>query len=281
MIIKHVCQAAVMAILAVAVAGQAQAANPKAIVRDALAAIFVDFDAKAVRRLLSENYIQHNPNVPTGRAPIIGFLPKLKASAISLKTHRILAEDDIVVTHNSYTNAQLFGAKDIVTFDVFRVADGKVVEHWDNIAQQAPPNPSGRTQTDGPTKIVDLDKTAANKKLVTDFVNTVLVNGDTSSLTSFINPKRYHQHNTAIADGLDGLGAALKAMAEKGIEMRYTKVHMVVAEGNFVFTMSEGVFGGKPTAFFDLFRVDNGKMVEHWDILSNIPDKMAHNNGKF
>ena len=54
-----------------------------------------------------------------------------------------------------------------------------------------------------------------------------------------------------------------------------------VAEGNFVFAASEGTFGGKPTAFFDLFRVDNGKVAEHWDVMADIPAKMAHGNGKF
>jgi hypothetical protein len=44
---------------------------------------------------------------------------------------------------------------------------------------------------------------------------------------------------------------------------------------------SEGTFGGKPTAFFDLFRVDNGKVAEHWDVMADIPAKMAHGNGKF
>jgi predicted SnoaL-like aldol condensation-catalyzing enzyme len=52
-----------------------------------------------------------------------------------------------------------------------------------------------------------------------------------------------------------------------------------VAEGNFA--ASEGAFGGKPTAFFDLFRVDNGKIAEHWDVMADIPAKMAHGNGKF
>jgi hypothetical protein len=44
-----------------------------------------------------------------------------------------------------------------------------------------------------------------------------------------------------------------------------------VAEGNFVFAASEGTFGGKPTAFFDLFRVDNGKVAEHWDVHGRHP----------
>jgi len=63
--------------------------------------------------------------------------------------------------------------------------------------------------------------------------------------------------------------------------MKYAKVHKIVAEGNVVFAMSEGTFGGKPTAFFDLFRVANGKVAEHWDVMSEIPEKMAHANGKF
>ena len=63
--------------------------------------------------------------------------------------------------------------------------------------------------------------------------------------------------------------------------MIYSDVHMVVAEGNFVFTASEGKLGGKPTAFYDLFRVEDGKIVEHWDVIADIPAEMAHDNGKF
>jgi predicted SnoaL-like aldol condensation-catalyzing enzyme len=97
---------------------------------------------------------------------------------------------------------------------------------------------------------------------------------------------RYHGHqfqsyNPQIGDGLDGLGAALAAMAESGVTMVYTSTPLVVAQGNFVFTGSEGTFGGKPTAFFDLFRVEGGKIVEHWDVIAEIPAKMAHDNGKF
>ncbi len=43
-----------------------------------------------------------------------------------------------------------------------------------------------------------------------------------------------------------------------------------VAEGNFVLAASEGTFGGKPMAFFDLFRVDNGNIAEHWDAMADI-----------
>ncbi len=255
--------------------------TPKELVLEAVAAIFINFDPSAAQQLLAPDYIQHNPAVPTGAAPILGFIPGLKDSGIEVNIHRVIAEGDMVVLHTTYNNAQAFGADTLVGFDVFRVEDEKVAEHWDNLTPLAPPNPSGHTQTDGPTDITDLDRTEENKTLVTDFVETILKGGETDRITDFLSTETYIQHNSQIADGLDGLGAALMAMADQGIQMIYTDVHMVVAEGNFVFTASEGTLGGVPTAFYDLFRVEDGKIVEHWDVIADIPSEMAHENGKF
>jgi predicted SnoaL-like aldol condensation-catalyzing enzyme len=255
--------------------------TPTEIVLNAVAAIFTNFDPQAAGQLLAPDYIQHNPAVPTGAAPILGFIPALKESGIKVTTHRVISEGDLVVLHNTYENAQAFGADTLVAFDIFRVADGKVVEHWDNLTPVAAPNPSGRTQVDGPVEITDLAETAANKALVTSFVETILMAGKVDRITEFLSTETYLQHNSNIADGLDGLGDALAAMAKQRIAMVYTDLHIVVAEGNFVFTASEGTLGGAPTAFFDLFRVQNGRIVEHWDVVSAIPAEMAHDNGKF
>jgi predicted SnoaL-like aldol condensation-catalyzing enzyme len=70
-------------------------------------------------------------------------------------------------------------------------------------------------------------------------------------------------------------------LAENDISFAYTQVHNVVAEGNFVFVQSEGQFGGATMAFYDLFRVESGKIVEHWDVVQPVPEAMAHANGMF
>ncbi|WP_338550270.1 nuclear transport factor 2 family protein [Roseovarius phycicola] len=255
--------------------------SAREIVLNAMTAIFTQFDADAAAELLAPDYIQHNVAVPTGAAPILGFIPALQESGITVTTHRVISEGDLVVLHNTYENAQAFGAETLVAFDVFRVEDGKIAEHWDNLQVPGGPNPSGRSMVDGITAITDLDKTAANKAIVEAFVANVLQGGAPEKITDYISTDRYLQHNPNVADGLDGLGAALQAMAEAGMAMRYDETHLVVAEGNFVFTASEGAMGDTPTAFFDLFRLEDGKIVEHWDTVSEIPSEMPHDNGKF
>ncbi len=255
--------------------------TPTQLVLAAATAIFVNFDQQAARELLAPDYIQHNPALPTGADALIELIPALAESGIKVDVHRVIAEGDMVVVHSTYSNAGIFGSDTLVAFDVFRVEGAKVAEHWDNLQPLAGPNPSGHSMTDGATRIEDEDKTAENKALVTAFVETVLQGGDASRITDFISTESYIQHNPQIADGLDGLGAALSALADAGIGMVYTRTPLIVAQGNFVFTGSEGRLGDTPTAFFDLFRVENGRIVEHWDTVAPIPEHFAHDNGKF
>ena len=133
---------------------------------------------------------------------------------------------------------------------------------------------------DGPTEITDLDKTDANRALVTGFVTDILVNGQFDKITNYIGDT-YLQHNPNVGDGLEGLSAFVGYLQENNISFRYTQIHNVVAEGNFVLVQNEGEFGGTPTAFYDLFRVEDGLIVEHWDTVQEIPAEMAHSNGMF
>jgi predicted SnoaL-like aldol condensation-catalyzing enzyme len=224
-------------------------------------------------------YIQHNLGAVDGLAGFGTLLQALPKGSARVNTIRVFQDGEFVFTHTDYN---FFGAK--VGFDVFRFEDGKIVEHWDNL-QETPkaPNPSGRTMIDGPTQASGLEATAANKKLVAAFVDDILVNGRMEKLTGYFDADNYVQHNPQIADGLSGLGKALEAMAKAGVTMRYSRVHKVLGEGDFVLVVSEGQFAGKPTSFYDLFRVQHGKIAEHWDTIEAIPARAEwkNANGKF
>ena len=114
-----------------------------------------------------------------------------------------------------------------------------------------------------------------------NFVDDVLFGKAPQKITDYISTTEYHQHNVGIKDGLDGLNEAIGALMAQNNMFKYNKVHKVLGEGNFVVTVSEGEWSGKPQAFYDLFRVQDGKIVEHWDVVQEIPAQMAHGNGMF
>ena len=224
-------------------------------------------------------YIQHNLAVGDGLAGFGAVMQHAPPEGFKAKVVRAFQDGDYVFTHTEY---DFFGPK--IGFDVFRFENGLIVEHWDNLIEIQSPNPSGRTQTDGATDITDKDKATANKAVIKGFIEDVLLHHKNDQLTTYINPTKYIQHNPAVADGLDGFGAAMKFFAENGLVMEYTKLHKVLGEGNFVLAMSEGKFGkGELTAFYDLFRLENGQIVEHWDVIAPIPPKAEwkNDNGKF
>lgn len=224
-------------------------------------------------------YTQHNTGIADGLAGFGAALAQLPPNSAKVNTVRVFQDGDFVFAHTDYN---FFGPK--IGFDIFRFEDGKIVEHWDNL-QQTPtsPNPSGHTMIDGPTQATDLEKTEVNKALVKNFVDDILVNGRMEKLAGYFNGDNYIQHNPQIADQLSGLGAALEAMGKAGITMKYDTIHKVLGEGNFVLVVSEGSFAGKHTSFYDLFRVENHKIAEHWDVLETITPKeeWKNQNGKF
>ena len=115
------------------------------------------------------------------------------------------------------------------------------------------------------------------------FANTVLVDGNLDRLTEFIDANSYVEHNPRLGDDISLLRSELEAKDTDGNRINYHRVHRVLAEGNFVLSVSEGEFNGDHSAFYDLFRLANGKVVEHWDTTEKIAPKSEwkNNNGKF
>jgi predicted SnoaL-like aldol condensation-catalyzing enzyme len=250
----------------------------KQIVRSAMTAMYDDHDPTSAEGFFGPSLVQHGSLAADGVDGLSAFVAGLGTDA-SHDLHRVFAEDDLVVTHATYT-----GVVDApsIGFELWRLRDGLIVEHWDGFEPLVRETASGRGQIDGPTDSTgDGSDTAANKAIVDELVQTILVDNDFSNLAQYLAGEDYAQHNHRFADGISGLAAALQALAEQGITMTYSAVHHTVAEHDFVFTLSEGAFGGAPFAFYDLFRVAAGRAVEHWDVMTPEPAPLPHDNGLY
>jgi predicted SnoaL-like aldol condensation-catalyzing enzyme len=247
--------------------------------RQAMIDIIRKKDATAVDRYFGEPFIQHDPNLTDGLAGIKSFAAEIaKSPNANIKIYRTLVDEDFVLLHSSYEGV---AGGPTIAFDLFRFKDGKIVEHWGGQEPEAPPNLSGRTQVDGPTEIVDREKTEDNRTLVRTYRETVIVSLRFDRIEDFIDA-HYAQHASKIGDGIARLRDRIASVAKEGGQL-YLTPRRFAAEGNFVLVLSEGDLPSGPTALYDLFRVENGKIVEHWDVLTPIPprDQWKNANGPF
>ncbi|KIO78726.1 hypothetical protein TH53_02145 [Pedobacter lusitanus] len=227
----------------------------------------------------SKSYKQHNLNVADGFDAILALHELMPMEKVYTNVVRAFQDGDIGFVHVDY---YLF--EPTVAFDIHRFENGLSVEHWDNLQTNSKKvNKSGRTMTDGKTKAIDHDLTAHNKKLASTFVNEVLVGKNFDKAQDFFNGDVLIQHNPHMGDGVSEFFNVLKEWKDEGKEQIYTAVHQVLGEGNFVLVLSEGYMNNLPTAFYDLYRIENNKIIEHWDVIEEIPspENQKNTNGKF
>ena len=105
----------------------------KEIVLEVLKRSFVDHDPKVVAEYFGTNYKQHNPAIPDGPTAIAKLIPTL--TSLSYEAGMVVSDGDLVMVHGRYTG---WGPKPMVAVDIFRVENGKVVEHWDVMQEEVP-----------------------------------------------------------------------------------------------------------------------------------------------
>jgi len=121
----------------------------------------------------------------------------------------------------------------------------------------------------------------ANKKAVLEFYDKALNQKDFDAAAKYFGPK-YIQHNPGAPDGIEGFKAFI-AMRKEKFPNAKSEIKRVLAEGDFVILHVHGVRepGERGVAIVDIFRLENGKIVEHWDVIQPIPEKPANSNGMF
>ena len=233
---------------------------------------------EAVEKYTGDRYTQHSTGVADGVEGFVEFFePFIERNPVrDIRVVRSIVDGRYVFVH-VYQDINNGEAR-WVTTDLFDTDENdKIVEHWDVIAAFVDESANGHTQVDGPTEITDEGKTEENKALVTAFVDDVLVNHRIDRIPAYVSADSYVQHNPQVPDGIDALVQFLEG---PGREMRYRNVFKIIGQGNFVVVYSQ-VFLGQELAVFDIFRVDDGKIVEHWDNMEPLPEGPQPNSGKF
>lgn len=216
-----------------------------------------------IPEFLVENYKQHNPTVKQGRAGItemINYLKTLPAPPEGAKSPivRVIEQGDFVVTHLDVS----FMGKRMAVIDLFKLKDGMLTEHWDAI--QALPDEGGKTvtATNGTTEI-DHNASAENSRSIVDQFYKAVVNKQ--SANRFIDAA-YVEHDVSVVVSGVGLTGYL-AEAERAM-----KIHRLIAQGDFVVVQSQFNRSGKAFVLYEIFRVANDKIAEHWSVEQVVPD---------
>jgi len=220
-------------------------------------------DLRALDTLLEEGFYSHD-RYWGGERSIFVERRSSDDSYERIEPIRILQDDSLVALQSRMQGDTLR-----FRWDILRIEQQKIREHWSNVNDSIGLNPNKHSEVDGPTTPQQLEKTEMNRALIGRFIDQCMIRED-GGASKFFNFKLYIQHNRDVGDGMSGLLWAMLKMKLKGQTIKFKYNYHIIAEGNFVLSATEGFAGDEKMAFFDLFRIEENKIVEHWDIISPI-----------
>ena len=120
-----------------------------------------------------------------------------------------------------------------------------------------------------------------NKRVATEFYDAAINRKDFAAASQYLG-SYYKQHNPTAADGAEGLRAFIDFLKSRFPNQR-GEIKRVIAEGDLVVLHVHSTRGDDTPgrAIVDIFRIENGKVVEHWDVIQDIPAQSANANGMF
>jgi predicted SnoaL-like aldol condensation-catalyzing enzyme len=272
----------------VTITGEVADTNPQTAVNkqkavDYLDQLFNQGDLTAVDRFVSDDLIQHNPQVADGPEALKAATKAILAAIPGRKNifFHVIAEGDLVMVNSNVAQPGKLG------FDApstFRVENGLFAEHWDS--QQAVPattasgNDMFSTLT-GPATPDTPRLTAASKRVVTEYYTQLDKNHNLNAVDRFVSPSVV-QHDPALANGSAAVKDAYSAQFAAFPQTTATE-EMTIAEGDLVMIRYHAKDNSADLgqAVTEIFRVKNGKIIEHWGTQANVPATSANNNTMF
>jgi predicted SnoaL-like aldol condensation-catalyzing enzyme len=235
---------------------------------------------EAATKYIGARYIEHSNGVKDGAEGFVEFFELFidRYPSRNIQIKRTIEDGQYVFLH-VHSSLNEGEAQWVITSFFETDENDKLIEHWDAVSKYVPQTPSGHTSIDGPTEISDLEKTQEYKQLVQDFIGNLLIGEASENIENYISRDQYIQHNAEVPDGLEHYKPLVLSENRKLV---YEEIILLVGQGNFVATLCKAFWEGQPIAQVDIFRIDEGKIVEHWDAAEPImPADKWVNSGKF
>ena len=233
---------------------------------------------EAVLKYTGHRYTQHSTGVGDGAEGFLEFFePFVERNPIrDIEVVRIFEDGRWVFCH-AYQSLN-DGAAQWVTMDMFYTdQNGLILEHWDTIAPYLASTASGEDMVRGKTEVDTAANGDVNKELVLEYTKQVRQPDDLSKLSRFVS-ENLTQHAPNIGAGRSGLARWLRSEDAGSYEMLFR----IIGQGDFVVTYGKRHRRGKDVAVFDLYRVEQGLIVEHWMNEEEIaPRENWGNSGRF
>lgn len=230
-------------------------------------------DFTALDKYWKEDYVQHNPALRNGLAELKIF----KLANVPLATSEIvrcLGDRDLVFFLERVTGLV---ATPLCFFDIYRMEDGKVVEHWDAFIPVDDSNPLGRSMFDGTLELGDPESTEATRAVAIKLITNVFILDHLDRLETYVHDS-LRQYTPGLTDGVDALRQHFRTSQWFTGAIDYRALRHVIAEGDFALTVSEATIGEDPYAIFDLWRIEDGKASDHWSLRQKIETSAFHHN---
>jgi len=229
-------------------------------------------DAETLGSLLSNEFIQHDPNKKDGLEGILAFeYPE----NYKVDIYRVGEEENYAFTHGVYQNN---GAQ--IGMELFRFEDGKIAEHWSAFSTKTSNNLSDRSQIDGSQNSEKHSKAKMHNRIVHKFVSDGFVKERYSKLNSWIH-EDFKEHASFLMDGREMIAQGKGLRYKSNIFLEYLELVDVYGTDGFVLAVSKGTRNEKGVVIFDLFAIKDDMISERWQVVDEVPsdEKSMNANG--
>jgi predicted SnoaL-like aldol condensation-catalyzing enzyme len=260
-------------------AGAALEAN-KAMVTFFYEQLFNENNYSVIDTHLDPGYIQHNPTVPDGTEPLRQFVMGLRVRFPDNHNTvvRVTGQDDVVMIHHRAVSVP--GTAGTAIVDLFKVRNDKIVEHWD-VLQPVPATTASGNDMFATLSTSGDPSTAASQAVVVNYFTALTEQHDLTAVDRLV-ATDLKQHDPSLPNGSAAVKSAFSASLQASPQLKFSSLK-VVAEADLVTLRyhRQSNLEDLGQAVTDIYRVGQGKIVEHWSAVQDVPAMAANNNTMF